>query len=55
MKVSGSDEEWVGGSVADPSDIYLFKVINKNTGTMHEICSKLTIKTLERRQGQCFY
>ena len=27
-----------------PTDIYLFKVNNKNTKTMCEICSKLTIK-----------
>ena len=31
-------------------DIYLFKVNNGNTRTMSEICSKLTIKTLEWRQ-----
>ena len=30
--------------------IYLFKVNNENTKTMYEICSKLTIKTLEGRQ-----
>ena len=29
--------------------IYLFKVNNRNTITRCEICSKLTIKTLERR------
>ena len=29
-------------------DIYLFKVNNKNTRTMCEICSKLKIKTPER-------
>ena len=33
-----------------PVDIYLLKVNNKNTRTRCEICSKLTIKTLERRQ-----
>ena len=33
-----------------PFDIYLFKVNNGNTSTMCEICSKLTIKTPERRQ-----
>ena len=27
-------------------DIYLFIVNNRNTGTMLEICSKLTIKTI---------
>ena len=31
-------------------DIYLLKVNNKNTRTGCEICSKLTIKTPERRQ-----
>ena len=30
--------------------INMFKVKNKNTGTRCEICSKLTIKTPERRQ-----
>ena len=32
------------------ADIYLLKVNNKNTRARCEICSKLTIKTLERRQ-----
>ena len=32
---------------------YLFKVNNKNTEKSCEICSKLTIKTLERRQWRC--
>ena len=30
-------------------DIYLFKFNNENTRTMCEVCSKLTIKTPERR------
>ena len=30
--------------------IYLFKVDNRNTRARCEICSKLAIKTLERRQ-----
>ena len=34
-----------------PDDIYLFKVNNRNTRTRCEICSKLTIKTPERRSG----
>ena len=38
-----------------PAGIYLFKVKNRNTRTMCEICSKLTIKTPEqchwRRSG----
>ena len=32
-----------------PIDIYLLKVNNRNTRTRHEICSKLAIKTPERR------
>ena len=34
----------------DQGGIYLFKVNNRNTRTRHEICSKFTIKTPERRQ-----
>ena len=34
----------------NPAGIYLFKVNNRNTRTRCEICSKLTIKTPERRQ-----
>ena len=32
-----------------PANIYLFKVKNRNTTKRYEICSKLTIKTPERR------
>ena len=32
-----------------PGNIYLFKVNNSNTRKRYEICSKLTIKTPERR------
>ena len=32
-----------------PAGNYMFKVNNENTRTRREICSKLTIKTLERR------
>ena len=32
-----------------PINIYLFKVNNRNTRTRCETCSKLTIKTPERR------
>ena len=32
-----------------PAGSYMFKVNNRNTRTRCEICSKLTIKTLERR------
>ena len=38
------------GSEDSPAGIYLFKVNNRNTRTRCEICSKLTIKTPERRQ-----
>ena len=33
----------------DPAGIYVFKVTNRNTRKRCEICSKLTIKTPERR------
>ena len=33
----------------DPVGIYLLKVNNRNTRTRCEICSKLTVKTPERR------
>ena len=33
-----------------PAGNYMFKVNNRNTRTKCEICSKLTIKTPERRQ-----
>ena len=36
----------------NPAGIYLLKVNNRNTRTRYEICSKLTIKILERRQWQ---
>ena len=32
-----------------PTDIYMFKLNNKNNRTICEICLKLTIKTPERR------
>ena len=34
-----------------PANIHLFKVNNRNTRKRCEICSKLTIKTPERRSG----
>ena len=34
----------------NPAGIYLLKVKNRSTKTRREICSKLTIKTPERRQ-----
>ena len=38
-----------------PAGNYLFKVNNKSTRTRCEICSKLTIKTPERRQAYIRY
>ena len=35
--------------INSPAGIYLLKVKNRNTRTRCEICSKLTIKTPERR------
>ena len=37
-----------------PSNIYLFKVINRNTRKRCEICPKLTINTVESRSGVFF-
>ena len=37
------------GANTVPAGIYLLKVNNRNTRTRCEICSKLTIKTPERR------
>ena len=37
----------------NPAGIYLVKVNHRNARTRCEICSKLTIKTLERRQWRC--
>ena len=38
----------------NPAGIYLLKVNNRNTRARREICSKLTIKTPERRQMAAF-
>ena len=40
-----------------PANIYLFKVNDKNARKRREICSKLAIKTADRRQTSfwCFY
>ena len=38
-----------GGFSRYPASNYMFKVSSKNTRTRCEICSKLTIKTPERR------
>ena len=37
-------------STSNPAGNYMFKVKNRNTRIRCEICSKLTIKTPERRQ-----
>ena len=39
---------WIHGSIETPPNIYLFKVKNRNTRKKREICSKLTIKIIER-------
>ena len=36
-------------------DNYMFKVNNRNTRKRCEICSKLTIKTPERRQARTYF
>ena len=38
------------GIIAHPAAIYLVKLNNRNTRTRCEMCSKLTIKTSERRE-----
>ena len=43
-------KEYQRPTEAFPAGIYLLKVNNRNTRTKCEICSKLTIKTPERRQ-----
>ena len=44
---------WFVPQISFPVGIYLFKVNNENTGTMCEICSKLTIKTPEQCHWSC--
>ena len=48
MSESSLLEPW--DSITYPVDIYPLKVNNRNTKTKCEICSKITIKTQERRQ-----
>ena len=36
----------LSSSSLNPANIYLFKIINRNTGKRCELCSKLTIKHL---------
>ena len=38
-----------------PAEIYLLEVNNRNTRIRCEICSKLTIKTPERRHQSLFF
>ena len=42
-------QTWISGRHCQ-GRIYLLKVNKRNTRTRRQICSKLTIKTLERRQ-----
>ena len=42
--------ESIFDTVKTPADNYMFKVNSRNTRPQYEICSKLTIKTPERRQ-----
>ena len=48
MSKSSLLEPW--DSITYPVDIYPLKVNNRNTKAKCEICSKITIKTQERRQ-----
>ena len=45
LKIDQIDKHW-----NEPANIYLFKFNNRNTRKKCKICSKLTIKTLERGQ-----
>ena len=49
-KLSGKRKFLCGSLYTFPVGIYLMKGNNRNTRTRCEICSKLTIKTPERRQ-----
>ena len=50
-------KQWKGDFLVNPAGIYLLKVNNRNTRTRCEICSKLIIKTPERRLASfwCLY
>ena len=37
-----------GSKMAFPANIYLFKIKNRNTKKRCDVCSKLTVKTLDR-------
>ena len=43
-------KDWDFQNEANPANIYFFKVKNRNAWKSCEICSKLTIRTPERRQ-----
>ena len=38
----------LSSSSLNPANIYLFKIINRNTGKRCVLCSKLTIKTCSK-------
>ena len=42
-------------NLLDPTGNYMFKAKNRNTKARCEICSKLTVKTPERRQMASFW
>ena len=52
MGKSGSGKTHIVAYFTYPVDIYVLKVNNRSTRTRCEICSKLTIKTPERRNGK---
>ena len=45
---------WNTKNDISPANIYFFKVSDGNYRTKYEICSKLTIKTPERRHSDVF-
>ena len=47
---TGQNSISTSNNASVPAGMYLLKVNNKNTRTRSEICSKLIIKILERRQ-----
>ena len=53
LKVKKKDIE--ATSIDVPAGIYFFKVSNRNTRPMCEVCSKLTIKTPEQHQNEKYF
>ena len=49
LLTSEVDRGMIARIIYNPTGIYMLKVNNRNTRTRCEICSKLTIKTPERR------